>query len=30
MKTIELNVTGMKCVHCEAHVAEAVESVTGV
>ena len=30
MKTIELNVTGMKCVHCEQHVAEAIERVPGV
>lgn len=30
MKTIELKVTGMKCVHCEANVAKALESVKGV
>lgn len=30
MKTIELKVTGMKCVHCEQHVADAIESVAGV
>ena len=30
MKTIELKVTGMRCVHCEANVAKAIESVDGV
>ena len=30
MKTIELKVTGLKCVHCEANVAKALEKVEGV
>ncbi len=30
MKTIELKVTGMHCVRCEAGVAKALESVEGV
>lgn len=30
MKTIELKVTGMHCVHCEKHVADAIETVEGV
>lgn len=30
MKTIELNVKGMKCVNCEKHVADAIETVAGV
>ena len=30
MKTVELKVTGMKCVHCEANVAKALEKVEGV
>ena len=30
MKTIELNVTGMKCPRCEKHVADALEAVAGV
>ncbi len=30
MKTVELKVTGMHCVRCEAGVAKAIESVEGV
>lgn len=30
MKTIELKVKGMMCVHCEKHVADAIEKVAGV
>ena len=30
MKTLELKVTGLKCVHCEAGVAKALEQVDGV
>lgn len=30
MKTIELKVTGMKCIHCEEHVQDAIEKVPGV
>ncbi len=30
MKTIELNVTGLHCVRCEAGVAKAIETVEGV
>ncbi|MCR5732293.1 MAG: cation transporter [Sphaerochaetaceae bacterium] len=30
MKTIELKVKGMMCVHCEKHIAEAIEKVAGV
>ena len=30
MKTIELKVTGMHCVRCEAGVAKALEAVEGV
>jgi copper chaperone CopZ len=30
MKTVELKVTGMNCVHCEAGVAKALEKVDGV
>ncbi|MBQ6451881.1 MAG: heavy-metal-associated domain-containing protein [Solobacterium sp.] len=30
MKTIELKVTGMHCIHCEKHVADSLEKVAGV
>ncbi|SFB22561.1 copper chaperone [Acetitomaculum ruminis DSM 5522] len=30
MKTIELKVTGMTCKNCERHVADAIETVSGV
>ena len=30
MKTVELKVTGMHCVHCEANVANLLEQVEGV
>ena len=30
MKTVELKVTGMHCVHCEANVANLLEKVEGV
>lgn len=30
MTTKTFTVTGMKCVHCEAHVAEALKAVEGV
>ena len=30
MKTVELKVSGLKCVHCEANVAKVLEQVEGV
>ena len=30
MKTIEINVSGMMCHHCEAHVNKAIEKLPGV